>query len=80
MVRKSPSEKAYCSEDLSSHLRPFQGLYASHVCCSNKDVLYNGGQHMLFKGALLWGHMAIFIAWTHIVPLNNLDYGGIKVF
>lgn len=45
-----------------------------------KDVLYSGGQHLLLKGAALWGHMALFITWTHIVPLNNLDYGGIKVF
>lgn len=46
----------------------------------SKDVLYSGGQHVLLKGAVLWGHMAVFIAWRHIIPLNNLDYGGIKCF
>lgn len=80
MACKSPSEKVYCSEDLSSHPRCFHGLYTSHAYCPSKDVMYSGGQHVLLKGTVLWGHMAIFITWTNTVPLNNLDFEGIKVF
>lgn len=80
MVCKSPSGRLTAQRTSLVISDLSKGSTLAMLAVLSEDVLYSGGQHVLLRGVVLWGHMAIFITWTHTVPLNKLDYGGIKVF